>query len=84
MSRHPARPEALASQLGGRNIAEISMLSLDGLRGFTASLPAGLPAELGRVTTGLLAELNGALTPLLDVGLSYLTLDPCRRLAVDR
>ena len=69
------RPEALASQLGGRNIAEISMLSLDGLRGFTASLPAGLPAELGRVTTGLLAELNGALTPLLDVGLSYLTLD---------
>src|SRR5487761_1032581 len=69
------RPEALASQLGGRDIAEISMLSLDGLRGFTASLPAGLPAELGRVTTGLLAELNGALTPLLDVGLSYLTLD---------
>src|SRR5712672_3558888 len=61
------RPEALASQLGGRNIAEISMLSLDGLHGFTASLPAGLPAELGRVTTGLLAELNGALTPLLDV-----------------
>src|SRR6202045_1393509 len=69
------RPEALASQLGGRNLAEISMLSLDGLRGFTATLPAGLPAELGRVTTGLLAELNGALTPLLDVGLSYLTLD---------
>jgi excinuclease ABC subunit A len=35
----------------------------------------GLPAELGRVTTGLLAELSGNLTPLLDVGLSYLTLD---------
>jgi len=69
------RPEALASQLGGRNIAEISMLSLDGLRGFTVSLPAGLPAELSRVTTGLLAELTGALTPLLGVGLSYLTLD---------
>ena len=69
------RPEALASQLGGRNIAEISMLSLDGLRGFSVSLPAGLPAELSRVTTGLLAELTGALTPLLGVGLSYLTLD---------
>ena len=27
------------------------------------------------MTTGLLAELSGALTPLLDVGLSYLTLD---------
>src|SRR6204780_4488975 len=69
------RPEALASQLGGRNLAEISMLSLDELRGFTAGLPAGLPAELSRVTTGLLAEVSGALTPLLDVGLSYLTLD---------
>jgi excinuclease ABC subunit A len=69
------RPEALGSQLGGRNIAEISALSLAELRGFAASLPAGLPAELGRVTTGLLAELSGTLTPLLDVGLSYLTLD---------
>jgi excinuclease ABC subunit A len=38
-------------------------------------LPAGLPAELGRLTTGLLAELNGKLTPLLDIGLGYLTLD---------
>jgi excinuclease ABC subunit A len=69
------RPEALTSQLGGRNIAEISALGLDELRGFIASLPAGLPAELSRMTTGLLAELNGTLTPLLDVGLGYLTLD---------
>ena len=69
------RPEALASQLGGRNIAEISSLTLDELRGFAAGLPAGLPAELSRMTTGLLAELDGRLTPLLDVGLGYLTLD---------
>jgi excinuclease ABC subunit A len=69
------RPEALTSRLGGRNIAEISALGLGELRGFTAGLPAGLPAELSRITTGLLAELDGALTPLLDVGLSYLTLD---------
>jgi excinuclease ABC subunit A len=69
------RPEALASQLGGRNIAEISALGLGELRGFAAGLPAGLPAELSRLTTGLLAELNGRLTPVLDVGLAYLTLD---------
>src|SRR6516164_4296701 len=69
------RPEALTSQLGGRNIAGISALGLGELRGFAAGLPAGLPAELGRMTTGLLAELDGRLTPLLDVGLSYLTLD---------
>src|SRR6266496_2916668 len=69
------RPEALTSQLGGRNIAEISALGLGELRGFAAGLPAGLPAGLSRMTNGLLAELNGRLTPLLDVGLSYLTLD---------
>jgi excinuclease ABC subunit A len=69
------RPEALASQLDGRNLAEISALGLDELRGFVAGLPAGLPAELSRLTAGLLAELNGRLTPLLDVGLAYLTLD---------
>src|SRR6516225_467862 len=69
------RPEALTSQLGGRNIAEISAFGLDELRGFMAGLPAGLPAELSRMTTGLLAELDGTLSPLLDVGLGYLTLD---------
>ena len=77
MPRHPVvrRPEALSSQLGGRNLAEISALGLGELPGFTACLPAGLPAELSRMTTGLLAELDGRLMPLLDVGLSYLTLD---------
>jgi excinuclease ABC subunit A len=69
------RPEALASQLGGRTIAEISTLSLADLQQFAASLPGGLAAELGRVTAGLLGELSGTLTPLLDVGLRYLTLD---------
>jgi excinuclease ABC subunit A len=69
------RPEALASQLGGRDIAEISALGLGELHDFTAGLPAGLPAELTRLTTGLLAELDGRLMPLLDVGLSYLALD---------
>jgi len=69
------RPGALASQLGGRNLAEISALTLDELRGFAAGLPAWLPAELSRMTAGLLAELDGRLTPLLDVGLGYLTLE---------
>src|SRR6202042_764431 len=65
----------LTSQLGGRNIAEISALGLAELREFAAGLPAGLPAELARLTTGLLAELDSRLAPLLDVGLAYLTLD---------
>jgi excinuclease ABC subunit A len=69
------RPQALASQLGGRNIAEISALGLGDLREFAAALPAALPKDLSRMTSGLLAELDGRLTPLLDVGLGYLTLD---------
>ena len=69
------RPEALTSQLGGRNMAEVSALGLTELGAFTESLPPGLPAELSRVTTGLLTELDSTLTPLLDVGLGYLTLD---------
>src|ERR1700722_6185842 len=47
------RPEALTSQLGGRNLAEISALLLDELGGFMDALPAGLPAELSPLTTGL-------------------------------
>lgn len=69
------RPEALTSLLGGQNIAQISALRLDELHSFVAGLPSGLPAELGRLTAGLIAELNGTLTPLLDVGLGYLQLD---------
>ncbi len=69
------RPQALTSRLGGRNIAEISALGLGELREFAAGLPATLPAELGRMTSRLLAELNGRLTLLLDVGLGYLPLD---------
>ncbi|HEY2550580.1 MAG TPA: excinuclease ABC subunit UvrA [Streptosporangiaceae bacterium] len=69
------RPEALTSQLGGRNLAEISALGVGELREFTAGLAGRLPAELRRLTTGLLAELAGAIEPLLDVGLGYLTLD---------
>ncbi len=69
------RPEALASRLGDLNLADISALRLAELPEFVARLPSGLPAELGRLTSGLLAELNGGLTPLLDVGLGYLTLD---------
>src|ERR1700757_328344 len=49
------RPEALTSQLGGRNLAEISALGLGELQGFAAALPGGLPTELSRLTAGLLA-----------------------------
>ena len=54
-------------------------LSLSGLRDFTTSLPDELPAELSRMTTGLLAELDGTLTPLLNGRCGQQPLQPCHR-----
>ncbi|MEV0718137.1 excinuclease ABC subunit UvrA [Asanoa sp. NPDC050611] len=69
------RPEALRSRLNGRNLAQISALDLDQLAAFANELPPLMPAELSRMTTGLVGELTGAIGPLLDLGLGYLGLD---------
>ncbi|MDG4825302.1 excinuclease ABC subunit UvrA [Asanoa sp. WMMD1127] len=69
------RPEALRSTLDGRNLAEISALDLERLSAFASTLPPLMPAELSRLTTGLVGELTGAIGPLLDLGLGYLGLD---------
>jgi excinuclease ABC subunit A len=69
------RPQALASRLGGRNMAEIGALDLAALQELTLTLPSGLPVAIARMTHGLLTELEGRVGPLLDLGLGYLTLD---------
>src|SRR5882724_3480248 len=69
------RPDALSSRLNGRNLGEISALDLDHLIAFANELPPLMPAELSRMTTGLLGELTGGIGPLLDLGLGYLGLD---------
>jgi excinuclease ABC subunit A len=69
------RPEALASLLGGLNLAEVCALDLNALREFASTLRDGLLLEIARMTEGLLTEFEGRLVPLLDVGLDYLTLD---------
>jgi excinuclease ABC subunit A len=68
-------PKALSSRLDGRTIADIAALDLDAISPFAAALPAKLPTELERLTTGLLGELTGALQPLIALGLGYLSLD---------
>jgi excinuclease ABC subunit A len=69
------RPEALRSTLDGRNLAQISALSLDELRGFVEGVPRLTPKELARVANGLVAECLHVLDPLLQLGLGYLQLD---------
>jgi excinuclease ABC subunit A len=68
-------PEALRSTLDGRNLAEISALTLDELHGFAADIRRVAPKDLARVTKGLVGEYLQALDPLLQLGLGYLQLD---------
>ena len=69
------RPQALSSTLDGRTIAQLSALELDQLHDWSATLGDVFPAELERLTAGLLRELSGVLEPLLALGLGYLALD---------
>jgi excinuclease ABC subunit A len=69
------RPEALRSTLDGRNLAEISALTLEKLRGFAGQVPRLTPKELARVANGLVKECLQVLDPLLELGLGYLQLD---------
>ncbi|MGO9961551.1 MAG: excinuclease ABC subunit UvrA, partial [Solirubrobacteraceae bacterium] len=69
------RPESLTSLLDGRTIADIATLELQRVLSVANDLPASLPAELSRLTTGLLTELSAGLRPLLKLGLGYLSLD---------
>jgi excinuclease ABC subunit A len=68
-------PEALRSTLDGRNLAEISALTLDDLRGFVEGVPRLTPRELARVANGLVEQCLQTLGPLLQLGLGYLQLD---------
>jgi len=68
-------PEALRSTLDGRNLAEISALTLEALRGFVERVPGLTPKDLARVADGLVKECLQVLDPLLQLGLGYLQLD---------
>ncbi|HKC11711.1 MAG TPA: excinuclease ABC subunit UvrA, partial [Vicinamibacteria bacterium] len=67
------RTEALGVKLGGRNIAEVTALSVAGAHAFFDSLD--LRGNEAKIASELLKEIRARLRFLLDVGLSYLTLD---------
>jgi excinuclease ABC subunit A len=71
--------EALRSTLDGRNLAEISALTLDELHAFVREIPRRSPRDLARVAKGLTTECLQALDPLLQLGLGYLELDRAGR-----
>ncbi len=83
------RPEALAVQLGDKNIAELGNMPLRGVRSFLGGLVAGdvdkaragdvsaepLAARERAIADPLLRAVVARLGFLIDVGLDYLTLD---------
>ncbi len=71
---HGARlkPTSLAVTIGGKNIAEVSSLSIDGAAEFLGRLE--LTDRERQIAERVLKEINERLRFLLDVGLDYLSL----------
>jgi excinuclease ABC subunit A len=72
------KPEALAVTIGGRNIAEVTALTVSECFDWTASLEkdrGGLGIRERRIAKQVLKEIRTRLGFLVDVGLDYLTVD---------
>ncbi|MDD3643248.1 MAG: excinuclease ABC subunit UvrA, partial [Candidatus Krumholzibacteria bacterium] len=67
------RPEALAVTLGGRTIAEVSAMTIEGAAAFFESL--ALEGNRALIGGPLVREIASRLEFLRNVGLDYLTLD---------
>jgi excinuclease ABC subunit A len=67
------RPEALGVKIGGRTITEVTARSVADAYDFFTSLR--LEGAEARIASELLKEIRSRLRFLLDVGLTYLTLD---------
>ena len=67
------RPESLAVKVGGKSIAGVSAMSIKANIDFLSSLKLSEREE--HIAKQIIKELNSRLKFLLDVGLSYITLD---------
>jgi excinuclease ABC subunit A len=67
------KPTSLAVTVGGKNIAEVSALSIDKAAEFLGALK--LSKREKQIAERVLKEINERLRFLLDVGLDYLSLD---------
>src|SRR5690606_34704421 len=81
---HGARlkKESLHFKLGGKNIAELSLMGIDELQKWFEGLEARLDAKQRVIATEVLKEIRKRIGFLLDVGLNYLHLHrPIRTLS---
>ena len=78
------RPEALRSTLDGRNLAEISALTLDELRGFVERVPGLTPKDLARVAERPGEGVPAGARPAAPAGPRLPAARPGRQHAVNR
>ncbi|MGD0121087.1 MAG: excinuclease ABC subunit UvrA [Candidatus Limnocylindrales bacterium] len=69
------KPEILAVTVDGRNIWDVSTLSITAACDFVGGLPERLTDRENAIARQVLKEISARLGFLLDVGLDYLTLD---------
>jgi excinuclease ABC subunit A len=74
-SERRLRPESLAVKIAGLSIADFTNLPLSGARAAVDKIRAKLNARQEKIAGRALTEIAERLDFLLDVGLSYLTLD---------
>ncbi|WP_155286947.1 excinuclease ABC subunit UvrA [Lacticaseibacillus zhaodongensis] len=68
------RPELLHQLLAGKNIAEVSDLTLSELKEFIPKVYEWLPTDMQELAEDILSELEQILRPLLELGLGYLSI----------
>ncbi|MBQ1376407.1 MAG: excinuclease ABC subunit UvrA, partial [Lachnospiraceae bacterium] len=66
---------ARAPRLQGISLADACRLTLDELKRWTEKVPESLPEEMRPMAESILDSFRGAAGRLMDLGLSYLTLD---------
>ncbi|RRK11308.1 excinuclease ABC subunit UvrA [Lactiplantibacillus garii] len=67
-------PKLLNQLLNGKNIAEVSAMTVADLHQFATTIVDWLPAKMARLGQSLVDELLLSLQPMEDLGLDYLTL----------
>ncbi|NDV68446.1 excinuclease ABC subunit UvrA [Dysgonomonas sp. 25] len=67
--------EALHYKIDGRNIAELASLDIQQLYNWVLDIPSKLSDKQNAIASEILKEIQSRLTFLLDVGLSYLSLN---------
>ncbi len=69
------KPEVLGVTVGGRGIVDVSAMNIESASDFYTNLSKGLNQKDLAIAKQVLKEINARLSFLLNVGLSYLSLD---------